>query len=671
MNKIEIPKAIFEQIFFQKGGEKKDLYKELTGQKINPVNLDEANAEIEVNEFVKTQGTVKKAGGETHENGGTPVRLEENDRVLSDHLKVGSDLAKALSKEFEIKVKATDTYAKVLDKYLTKIGHKKETEELEKRIEKLDKQKTEVEDEATLALNQEYLSNKINESGKELEKLEPEKDKMFDLLYTAQEVSKEKDKKEESSYGIEGLTSKYNISDEKLEEMVMQNGGGFYERANPYFATNPGGIGKLKEWINSQMYKAEYPLGDINQTAIRLKDLADNAGIEYTSDDFKNIENLNNFAGKLQKNIIDNKPEIAYHYGLNVEPTREGLQYLVDNKKIKPEELGIKLVNGKVARGSYDTLSTEASNRIKEVVAQLPTNSKKKYAITNYNDNLAYFRGVKTKEQELDRNEYDKFLAENKDKSVGSGYFKTDVEGVYVKPKVIGQSKDPNEGTLVTTGQPESLLPPPEVTQNLKRDRMGMLLLPDQNPLSPPSLLAPAKFTPRISGFEYAQISPEQQLTEINRSQTAIQNQLSQLPDAQRAATLASMDANNASQVSKVISDTNRYNAQAKERGDANAAEVRTRQSVADMESAAKYQDLMGRELGAYDVNLQNYYNRLNANQMNNWLTVNELNRGNAFNENIKFTGDGYIYTNPHQFSTVNIQSEENPKKKKSTRFKK
>lgn len=663
-NKIEIPKNIFEQIFFQNGGEKKDLYKELTGQKITPINPDEANAEIEVNEFVKTQGVVKKAEGEAHENGGTPVKLDEGDRVLSDHLKIKGDLAKALSKEFDIKVKASDTYAKVLSKYLKKIGHVEATEDLEENIKKLDKQKETIKDEATLALNQEYLSNEINEYGQKLDELEPEKNKMFDLLYTAQEDSKQKEEDKENLKNggtIQDLTSKYGIDDAKLQA-IFQNGGNYYDEVNPMFATNPGGIGKLKEWVNSQMYKAEYPLGELNQTAIRFKDLADNAGVSYTEADFKDIESINNFSGKLQKQIIKDKPDLAYNYGLNVEPTRQGLQYLVDKKIINPKDYNIKLVDGKVARGSYDTLDENTRRDIQGKIDNLSTSLKKDYALTNYNDNLGYFRGIKSKEKELTKDEYDRFVNENKGNQIGSGYFKTDVPGVYVKPKLKGDS---NEGTLVTTGMSsESLLPPPEIIEEDRKQRQSMLLLPDQSPLRPPSILAPMKFTPRISGFEYAKISPEQQLSEINRSQVAIQNQLSQLPDAQRASTLASMSANNASQVSKVISDTNRYNAQAQERTDANSAEVRTKQSVADMDSAARYQDLMGRELGAYDVNLQNYYNRLNANQMNNWLTVNEINRGNAFNEDIKFTGNGFENVNPYQIPTL-------PVKKKGGRFKK
>ena len=122
MNKIEVSREVFEKIF-RKGGEMK--YKEMTNQFMQelPEHVkDIANAEIEKNEYLQTKGRVKKALGETHENGGIKTVLEEGDRVLSDFLKIGAELSKKLNKEYEIKTKATDTYAKVLDKYLKKIG---------------------------------------------------------------------------------------------------------------------------------------------------------------------------------------------------------------------------------------------------------------------------------------------------------------------------------------------------------------------------------------------------------------------------------------------------------------------------------------------------------------------------------------------------------------------
>ena len=709
-NKIEIPKDVFEKMFLQQGGERKAVHKELTGQVLNPLpenSAVEPNAEIEVHEFVKTQDGVKKALGEPHEKGGTPVKLEDGDRVLSDYLKVGGDFAKAISKEYDINVKASDTYAKALDKYLKKIGHSEATQEMEDYIAKLDKQKQTVKDDTTLALNQEVLMEEIKEYGTKLEELEPVKAKMFDLLFTAQESTKEKQPEDnvmQAGGTIQDLIIKYNIEPNKLKELLPQynNGGELpkyqvagvanvpqadlefqrmkgrgYEQSNPYFFQNPGREGRLEDWTNSQMYKAEYELGDVEAKKQRFKDLADNAGVSYTEADFKDSKAIDAFAGKLQKYIIENKPELAVDYGKKVEPTREGLQYLVDNKLIKPEDYGIKIANGKVARGSYDTLSTEANKKLMSVISNLPQDKVKDYALTNYNDNLGYFRGIKTRDQELSEDEYKKFTSENT--PVGGGYYETKVPGVYIRPTKIGETTPSViPATTETTTTPIETAPLVAKEEAKRRSNAGMLLLPDQSPLTPPSMLAPAKFTPRLVGYEYAQISPEQELAEIGRSQAMVKNELAQMPDAQRAATLASMDANNAQAISKVLTNTSRYNAQAKERSDANRAQVQTQQSQADMASASQYQQLMGRELEAYDADLQRFYDKLTSNQVNNWKTIEMTNQFNALNPNVTRTNNGYevinlpTYTSPEIGSNLpQPQTKKKPKGKKGGRFKK
>lgn len=645
MNKIEVSREVFEKIF-RKGGEMK--YKEMTNQFMQelPEHVkDIANAEIEKNEYLQTKGTVKKALGETHENGGIKTVLEEGDRVLSDFLKIGAELSKKLNKEYEIKTKATDTYAKVLDKYLKKIGHTEATEELEGAIKKLDTQKDKVKDEATLALNQDYLMNEIKEYGDELDSMEDIKTQMFTILYNAQEESKDKNKPKD-----------------KFQD------GGFYSNYNPLFTKNPGYEGKLREWLGSQFQKAEYELGDIQNTAIRFKELADNAGVPTTEADFKDMNSLNNLAGRIQKQTIEKRPALAKHYGTLIYPTRAGLQQLVDKKIINPKDYGINLINGKVPRGSFDTLSEEQQATIQTKIQSLPQKDKDEYALTNYNDNLAYFRGIMSKEQYLPKAEFEKFLQENKGKEVGDGYYSTNIEGAYVKPysDIPASVKETAEKTL-----PDSALEIPQAEQKLQTKRpVSSILFPDK-PYMMPDFQAPMKFQPKIYSGERVEISPEQALMERERSQMAIQQQLDQLPDAQRASTLASLDANNAANTSKIISETSRYNAQAKERESYEEAQARTRQSLADQQAGAQYQQLMGRELESYRNDLQNMYNSMYEEQKSKWEAINQYNRSNALNPSIVFDGQSY-YVAPEALAQTQRRLEElKPKGKKGGRFSK
>ncbi len=203
---------------------------------------------------------------------------------------------------------------------------------------------------------------------------------------------------------------------------------------------------------------------------------------------------------------------------------------------------------------------------------------------------------------------------------------------------------------------------------------MGLLLLPDQSPLRPPSMLAPSVEAPRVYSHEYMHISPNQQLNEFARAQQGVQRQIDQLPDAQRAATLASLDANNASNLSRVISETSRYNAQADTQTSAAQAQAMTQQSGLDVAANLQNQQLMGRELEGYEADLQNYYNRLNENQINNWKHINMINRGNALNPDVQFTGNGYEVINfPENRYKQNVlptgQKGGTYKKKKKKRF--
>jgi len=204
-----------------------------------------------------------------------------------------------------------------------------------------------------------------------------------------------------------------------------------------------------------------------------------------------------------------------------------------------------------------------------------------------------------------------------------------------------------------------------------------MMLMPERY-LQPASMLAPAKFQPIIYSGERVEISPEQALNEINRASLSTQNQIATLPDAQRAATLDSMDANNASAISKVTSETERYNAMARERESYENAKVKTEQSVSDAKAAAQYQSLMGRELESFEKDLQAQDNIRFQDQFGKWSAINQFNRSNALNPDVQFTGEGYEIAAPQFTAAPDVSAltktetpKKKPKAKKGGRFKK
>lgn len=148
------------------------------------------NAEIENNEYVQyPDGTTQQAKGSTHENGGIEVSLPGGTKVISDNLKLGGKNARELRKEFDINVKATDTFADAITKYKKKIGLDKldqEQQDLFKKLEKQDK----VEDNRTYAINEQFLAKNIQTTQAAKEPLLAQVSQFTDLIFRKQEEQK-------------------------------------------------------------------------------------------------------------------------------------------------------------------------------------------------------------------------------------------------------------------------------------------------------------------------------------------------------------------------------------------------------------------------------------------------------------------------------------------------
>ena len=159
----------------------------MTGQFIT--DTPNPNVEIEADEKVKDgeTGEVKTAIGEKHDNGGIEVNLPNDSKVLSDFTKIGATNAKYFSSTYNIKAKATDTFAKVMDKIENKIGVKEiidEEKEYFKEVEKASK----IEDSTTRQLNLEFLSKEIADIQEKKMSLQKEQSTIFEDVFKKQEA---------------------------------------------------------------------------------------------------------------------------------------------------------------------------------------------------------------------------------------------------------------------------------------------------------------------------------------------------------------------------------------------------------------------------------------------------------------------------------------------------
>lgn len=578
-NKITIPKDIFENIFMQNGGTKKEKVQELIGEIQNPLPKSQkemANAEVEKGEFIFDSEGIRKFGGKTHEKGGTAVKLQDGAKILSDHLKIGAQNAKTFSQILDDKIKSTDTYAKVLDKFGKKSGIDKINDNLEGLIVSLEKQKT-VKDEDTANLNTQFLIKQVQKETEKKAPIEMERQELFNMLFKIQEDSKEAPKTFTNQMGDGGMmdtiAQKYGISPERARELselpkyqtgtiiplpankVNFNFGSFKtpvsgqmqglvdENGNPIteYSTKPSGVKYLPQNIIGSTTNEYFQEEAYNK---KWKPLVENSML-----DPKNSEKIYNF-------LMNNTGP----YAENIKFQLKGLTTEAAYKKIK--ELA---TDGKP--GPFHSAFQQAIKEVIPAAAEVATTAL-----------------VPVKE-----------------------------EGTLNSPTIQGEAK--------TT--------------------YGALNMPNR-PVNMPTFTPSLKVATRLNRINPALISPEQQLAETDRAILGAQQDLTNLSPAQRAAANIGITANQISSNNRAIQEANRFNAQATNSAETYNARIGDAEQQAENQNALSYEARTFRGLGAFENDYQNMLSQQFRDQTEKWRNVNMYNAQNAFNDNVQFTGEGF-----------------------------
>jgi hypothetical protein len=696
MNKIEIPKEVFENIFFANGGEKKDLHKAMTGEYQFALDMDKPiakpNAEVEGGEYILDSKGIRKFEGKSHEKGGMPVKLEEGSRIISNHLKIGVDLAKELNKSLKLPFKANDTYSKALDRFTNASGLTKVNEELEKFIKSMDEQKDKSKDKETFALNNQFLNNSVNSKSKEKEPLEKERAKFFDMLFKKQEEAKT----EQSGYKMQmggdylELAAKHKIDPERAKELLKTlphyQDAGF---VNPFAdLVKQLGLNKGSErpenMSDAEYYQKEAKkgvLGEVTGKARTYTDKEKEAIKKHYSKfvlDKKSLDNLNKAidsnelvfnpgmletigTGKVLPIQLQHKDNPNGSYGGQDEARINGYLYNTtfkqktgrdfnpnnpeDTKLIYNEVIPALKEKGIVYQGApFRNQKTDAYGNI---VASEPGFVVAKPAKKSGNVDLDAYRKQSPGGKQMIADEYGVTVQDLDEsaKNPTNKFLKLTGEN---KPVTPGETPEtPSTGTVRFAENPFKFKQNnvvEEPTKDIVKDknRRGLLLLPDQTPLMPSSIQPSLKLQRRYSRIGYNDISPEQQLAEMNRSENATQDQLKDMTPAQRAAASIGVTANYNMNSNKVIADVNRSNAAGRNAVDTYNAKISDAEENAAGQDALDYEKRTYTAQNAYEQNLNNFYNRLQENQMNNWKTVEGFNRYNALNPDVQFTGEGY-----------------------------
>ena len=432
--------------------------------------------------------------GEKHSNGGTPMNLPNNSVILSEKLKIKTPKGK---------------------KSFTDLGKPFQTE---KELKLLKNNKVD-------SLTKDYATEAINMKKQKIDEIFQLQESLKEQGYFGKDVQLQtiNEKLPKAGGGIKINISNQSYSPAEAEEIIKQ-----YQNSPVYAYINDAknlteGKKRLKEQL--QLNKSLSP---------ELSKKIDSA---------KSFQELNPIAGTLQEGTWKLHPEAAKHYGLNIAPTRSGLDYLVKNNIINPTDFPTLFRNGKPIIGSMkDYPNTAEAQKLSQIINSKikNTNLADAYAEANYKDSEWYYRNPEFKEFAFkSKEDFDKYVEENKNNKYGD-YFYSGTEGLYLKPTYPQQTPpaDPPKEKIVFKDRPvkEYVNVPGDINYDIDIPNLNVPLgfpLPyGRTPLNY------YKVEPNYIDPRYLDVQP--QLNEINRGVRTFQTNLGDRTSANKANALQS-----------------------------------------------------------------------------------------------------------------------------------
>jgi hypothetical protein len=178
------------------------------------------------------------------------------------------------------------------------------------------------------------------------------------------------------------------------------------------------------------------------------------------------------------------------------------------------------------------------------------------------------------------------------------------------------------------------------------RTRYTLANLPDQSPLLPDSLQGALKQVHRYDRIETPLASPDQAIVEIRRQEQSAMQGLQNLPDAQRAAAVAQIQANTQSAINSAVAGTTSANQGAKFNTDVTNAQIQMREEDMRNKDLTDYEAKILKADAITQANLRNFYNANQKVNTGNFNYIQGLNLINDRYDNAQFTGDGTEYVN-------------------------
>ena len=464
------------------------LEKLMTGEFIQqaPVQAGmEPNAELEKKEYVQhNDGEVQQVIGRSHAQGGEKLSLEPGTTVVSDKVKLGAKNARDLNKQYDLNLKAGDTFAHAVEKFTKTIGLTKTNSEQEDYFKQLKKvSDSENSNSQTSELNNSFLSGKISEIEAKKAALESSRADFTSHVYSMQEASKPTEEREEMVQ----------------EESFNENGGSIpsFEEGGPYTLeeliamNNQLGTNSMNPSLGGDQWNAMYyqPM-DRWQQYLGQTPTKRNTHLDYQKD-------VLNLLNPQLKKLIET-----------------GEMGLTNKHRELLSKAGVKDANNKT---SFAQLTADDKKKLSNV---------EQFVTEGFGDGLAGHRGVTVFQGNATEEEYQKMTGP---------YDKlTDAEGrkIYAEYNPDNTIKRTKDGKIVfyypKTGEkvPESKAPadPTAGTSEFKTPKKTPYtppVLPSQRPVAPSPASPVPIYQTRLGRIDPVNLGVDQQLTEIYRQSNA------------------------------------------------------------------------------------------------------------------------------------------------------
>jgi hypothetical protein len=579
-----------------------------------------ANAELEAGEYLQQpNGDVQKIQGKKHASGGEKMQLQNGAKVISDYLTLGGKNAQYYSKQYGIKVSAKDTYAKVVDKYTTKLGIKKMNKEQESIIKKLKEEEKNTKDENTLMLNTDFLSRKLNEIERKKAPLENLRTMMVDDVFNKQEMSKPKSERAESVGGgqqsfkkgggfiddsqVKALCKKYDIPYERGVQLMKQ-----YSKGGTKIDTYSKG-GKNKDLTTPKYQTGGYRPDQIEMLKKWERDARSRGfqgKLNYSGD-------IGAEAGKLQKFMSENFPEVVERYF--TDEKRPLTAKAMDMLKSSNPDIFKNLNLPEKGSAEYTFEEKELiKSKLKED-GLLTTD----FLLEQFNDNMWDFRRP------------DFGLASDNIKSIGLQELDTDISATQRVPQVTPEASQ--------VGIEEE---PYRTEEEIKYGNpMAFLNLPDQTPMPPDALEAHRLGEISLGRLDPTEVTAQPVINRINEQVDMAYDYASRQGDASSLLTQTAIANNAMSQAVQAENQANARNVDLENKTEQYNIGQADREVVMNENLNQTFERLQQTAKAKTNEDVRNYFDTLTDIQMSNYNTVNKMNQINQLYDNFYIDANG------------------------------